>query len=139
MSRAPIVLALLLTLTLSTAAQRTGYPAEEFASRRQQLAQTLGRGMVVMFGATSPAPGVRFRQDNDFYYLTGNESLNAALAIDAATGVSHLFLPKLSPTEIRYEGSNWLEESDPAKRYGFSSVQPLTALHEFLARRRGVS
>ena len=39
-----------------------------------------------MFGATQPPAGLRFRQDNDFYYLTGNESLNAVLVMDAGEG-----------------------------------------------------
>jgi Xaa-Pro aminopeptidase len=114
-----------------------GYTPEEFAGRRQRLATSLQRGTLVMFGATTPSPGIRFRQDNDFFYLTGNESLNAALVMDAATAEAHLFLPKLSATEIRYEGPNWLEEGDVARRYGFASIQPLAAMPEFLARRRG--
>lgn len=117
-------------------AERMGYPPEEFSARRQQLAKVLQRGTLLMFGGTSPIPGVRFRQDNDFYYLTGNESFNGVLVMDAASGFSHLFLPKLSATEIRYEGGNWLDEPDAAKKYGLASIQPLTALHEFLARRR---
>lgn len=117
-------------------AERMGYPPEEFAARRQRLAKAAGSGLIVMFGATAPTPGLRFRQDNDFFYLTGNESLNAALLIDAATGASHLFLPRLSPSEIRFEGGNWLDEPDAARKRGFSSVQPLQALHEYLARRR---
>lgn len=121
----------------SLLAERMGYAPEEFAARRQRLARALERGTLVMFGATTPSPGVRFRQDNDFFYLTGNESLNAALVMDAATADAHLFLPKLSPTEIRYEGPNWLEEADAARTYGFASIQPLAAMPEFLARRRG--
>jgi len=117
-------------------AERMGYSPEEFTSRRQQLAKTLQRGTLVMFGGTAPIPGLRFRQDHDFYYLTGNESLNGVLVMDVPTGAAHLFLPKLSATEIRYVGGNWLEEADAAKRYGFASIQPLTGLHEFLARRR---
>jgi Xaa-Pro aminopeptidase len=120
-------------------AERMGYAPEEFAARRQRLAAALQRGTLVMFGATAPSAGVRFRQDNDFFYLTGNESLNAALVMDAATADAHLFLPKLSPTEIRYEGPNWLEEADAARTYGFASIQPLAALPEFLARRRGIA
>ena len=50
-----------------------GLRAEEFAARRQRLAKALERGTLVMFGATDATPGVRFRQDNDFFYLTGNE------------------------------------------------------------------
>jgi Xaa-Pro aminopeptidase len=59
--------------------------------------------------------------------------------MDAPSGASHLFMPRLSATEVRYEGGNWLDEPDAASRHGFASIQPLTALHEFLARRRGVS
>jgi Xaa-Pro aminopeptidase len=139
--RRPLTWSLWLVTTLVVfssvpAAERMGYPPEEFAGRRQRLAKALKSGTLVMFGASAPSPGLRFRQDNDFYYLTGNESLNAALVMDAGTGASHLFLPKLTATEIRYEGSNWLEEADAAKKYGFATIQPLTGLHEFLARRR---
>jgi Xaa-Pro aminopeptidase len=135
-------IAVLLTLLIwpaAPAAERMGYAPDEFAARRQRLSQGLQRGTVIMFGATTPTPGVRCRQDNDFFYLTGNESLNAVLVMDAATGSAHLFMPKLTPGEIRYEGPNWLEEADAATKYEFASIQPLTALPEFLARRRGVT
>jgi Xaa-Pro aminopeptidase len=133
-----VIAAFAILSTSAPRAERMGYPPEEFAARRAKLAGALQRGTLVMFGATGPSPGIRFRQDNDFFYLTGNESLNAALVMDAATGDSHLFLPKLSATEIRYEGGNWLEEPDAARTHGFTSIQPLQAMHEFLARRRSV-
>src|SRR5262245_18654469 len=134
----------LITLVISVwssypSAERTGYPAEEFTARRQKLAKALGSGTVLMFGASGPTPGTRFRQDNDFYYLTGFEGLNAALVMDVSSGASYLFMPKLTAREIRYEGGNWLEEADAAKKYGFASVQPLSELQEFLARRRSTA
>jgi Xaa-Pro aminopeptidase len=136
---AAVTLALLTVLCISLpSAERMGYAPAEFAARRERLAKVLQRGTLVMFGATAASPGVRFRQDNDFFYLTGNESLNAALVMDAANGESHLFLPKLSATEIRYEGGNWLEEANAAQKYGFTTVQSLQGMHEFLTRRRGV-
>ncbi|OFW50004.1 MAG: hypothetical protein A3G77_08790 [Acidobacteria bacterium RIFCSPLOWO2_12_FULL_68_19] len=135
--RAAAVLVLALAWGSGPSAERMGYPPDEFAARRARLAKALQRGTVVLFGATTPSPGVRFRQDNDFFYLTGNESLNAALVMDGATAEAHLFLPKLSPTEIRYEGPNWLEAPDAPRLYGFRSIQPLAAMPEFLARRRG--
>jgi hypothetical protein len=55
-------------------AERMGYPPEEFTARREKLAKSLKAGTLVMFGATAPNPGMRFRQDNDFYYLTGTEA-----------------------------------------------------------------
>ena len=119
----------------SPTAERMGYAPEEFAARRQRLAGVLQGGTLVMFGATSPTPGLRFRQDNDFFYLTGNESLNAVLVMDGATGEAHLFLPKLSAGEIQYEGPNWIEEPDATRTYGFQSIQPLGMLDEFLAQR----
>jgi Xaa-Pro aminopeptidase len=138
--RAATVVLLLLAIAWSSApgAERMGYAPGEFVARRERLARVLKRGTLVMFGAPGASPGVRFRQDNDFFYLTGNESLNAALVMDAATGESHLFLPKLSATEIRYEGGNWLEEPDAARLYGFTTIQPLQGMYEFLARRPGM-
>ena len=137
----PAVLVLLAVLLFGSVpgAERMGYESGEFAARRQRLARVLERGTLVMFGATAPTPGLRLRQDHDFYYLTGNESLNAVLVMDVPSGAAHLFMPKLSAGEIRYEGANWLEEQDATKKYGFASIQPLTALHEFLARRRATS
>jgi Xaa-Pro aminopeptidase len=133
-------LAVLVAATMIAAAvptaERKGYPPEEFVARRQQLAKVLQSGTLLMFGGTVPIPGSRFRQDNDFYYLTGNESFNGVLVMDVPSGAAHLFLPKLSAAEIRYEGGNWLDEPDAAKTYGFVSIQPLNGLHEFLARRR---
>ena len=134
--RSLVVLALLAVVWPSSPkAERMGYAPEEFSARRQRLAGVLQRGTLVMFGATSPTPGLRFRQDNDFFYLTGNESLNAALVMDGTTGEAHLFLPKLSAGEIRYEGPNWIEEPDATRTYGFASIQPLPMLSEFLAQR----
>jgi len=141
--RAATVVLLVLTVAFAwnstPSAERMGYPPEEFSARRARLAKVLQRGTLVMFGATSASPGVRFRQDNDFFYLTGNESLNAVLVMDAASGDSHLFLPKLTAAQIRYEGSNWLEEPNAAGAHGFRTIQALQALPEFLARRRGTS
>lgn len=140
MTRPRIALALVLVTAWVglPAAERMGYSPSEFSARRQRLASALETGTLVLFGATAPTPGLRFRQDHDFYYLTGNESLNAALVVDVATGASTLFLPRLSASQIRYEGGNWLDEPGAAKRYAFQSIQPLSELHEFLARRRTI-
>ena len=116
-------------------AERTGYPPEEFTARRKALASALGQGTVVLFGKTMPAVGVRFRQDNDFYYFTGNEDLNAVFVMDAATAESWLFLPTQSPGEVRSDGKNWLTSGEAEAR-GFEEILPLTEVNEFLARRR---
>ncbi len=123
-------------MTLPAEAKRLGYPPEEFATRRDALCKRLEHGTVLMFGNTMPALAARNHQDHDFYYLTGNEDLNAVLVMDVETTKAHLFLPKQGPGEIRSDGKNLLEDPEGAKTWGFESVEPLYMLHEFLARRR---
>lgn len=139
-SRLRLVVAVLVWLAALAGpalAQRSGYPPEEFAARRQALAARLESGLVLLVGKTLPASPGRFRQDNDFYYFTGRQDLNAVMVMDAATGETHLFLPALNPSELRSEGPNLLSDPDAATRWGFASVQPLDLVSEFLARRSG--
>jgi Xaa-Pro aminopeptidase len=120
-------------------AERFGYPPEEFTARRERLVNVLRTespdGAVILFAASSSTPGLRFRQDHDFYYLTGSEARNAVLVIDVRTGAAHAFMPKLSRTEVQFTGGNWLDENGAATKYGFASIQPLTALRDFLGAR----
>jgi len=91
-----------------------------------------------MFGKTMPAIGVRFRQDNDFFYLTGNEDLNAAAAIDLGDCSAHLFLVTQTEREASRDGWNWLYQEGVAEERGFAGIHPLNYLEEFLSRRRQV-
>ena len=50
----------------------------------------------------------------------------------AASARATLFLPRLSPVEVTYEGPNWLNEPDPAVRHAFSAVRPLSDLQAVL-------
>ena len=125
---------------LSTfSAERFGYPPEEFTARRERLVNVLRTqspdGTVILFGASGSTPGLRFRQDHDFYYLTGSEARNAVLVMDVRTGAAHAFMPKLSRSEVQFTGGNWLDEADAAKTHGFASIQPITALRGFLTGR----
>lgn len=136
-SRAALLPLLFAILTGTAAAERLGYPPEEFAARRKALSTALGEGLVLVAGRTLPNTATRFHQDNDFFYLTGNEDLNAVLVMDAATAEAHLFLPRQGDREIRADGKNWLTQGgDAAARWGFASIQPLDAAPEFLARKR---
>src|SRR5574341_199151 len=101
-------LALLACVVPALRAERLGYPADEFTARRTALGKSLGEGYVLLFGQTMPPAGIRFRQDNDFYYFTGNEELNAVLLVDTAKREAHLFLRTQGAAEIRSDGKNWL-------------------------------
>ena len=101
--RLPVTFVCLWTALLSVvpaSAERLGYPPEEFIARRKALATALGDGTVLLIGKTLPANATRFHQDNDFYYFTGNDNLNAVLILDVKAGAAHLFLPRQSEREI---------------------------------------
>jgi Xaa-Pro aminopeptidase len=126
-------------LTIGLRAERMGYPPSEFVARRQALAKALGKGTLVLFGRTEPQAGIRFRQDNDFYYFTGNEDLNAAMVLNAATGLATLYLPPQTAGEIRALGKNWLTDADLGKPWGFTAIRPLDELPGVLARTAGAA
>ena len=46
------------------------------------------------------------------------------LVMDVPSG-AHIFMPKLSATQVQFNGGNWLDESGAAKKYGFASVRSL--------------
>ena len=126
-----------LALVSDAEAQRVTFPPEEFASRRQAICESLdSQGQVLLFGKTMSQPGVRFRQDPDFYYFTGIEDLNAILHMDASTCGSILFLPTQTAREASRDGWNLLYQEGAAEAHGFSEIHPLTYLQEFLSRRR---
>ena len=80
-------------------AQRTGYSKEEFMRRRTALMSSCRDGMIILFGDGLPSPGHHFRQENDFFYFTGVEDLNAIVAMTPQTGQSYLFVPQQSARE----------------------------------------
>ena len=121
-------------------AQRMTYPPEEFAGRRQALCDEVGnQDLIMMVGKTMTQPGVRFRQDNDFYYLTGVEDLNAILAIDTATCEASLFLPAQTEREASRDGWNLLYQEGAAAAHGLASIHPLTYLQEYFSRKRNAT
>jgi Xaa-Pro aminopeptidase len=124
-------------LTLDLGAERMGYPPAEFAARRAALAKEVGKGTIVLFGRSEPQAGIRFRQDNDFYYFTGNEDLNAAVVITAPGGAATLFLPHQTAGDIRALGKNWLEDPETGKKWGFAAIRPADDLAGVIARVAG--
>jgi Xaa-Pro aminopeptidase len=104
--------ALLLTLVLvpaPLAAQKGApfftkdFPAEEFAARRAKVFDAIGQDAVALVqGAPNPPGYVRFRQSNEFYYLTGIEVPHSYLLLDGSTRRAILYLP---PRDLRRESS----------------------------------
>jgi Xaa-Pro aminopeptidase len=70
------------------------FAAAEFAERRANVLKAIGDDIAVMCGVyVSPNEYRRSRQHNNFYYLTGVETPNAALLMDGRAKQSTLFVP----------------------------------------------
>src|SRR5215471_3591983 len=82
----------------------TELPKEEFAARRATLLQKIGDGVAVLQGAAETSSYEKFRQSNQFYYLTGVATPRAILVIDGRQKSSTLFLLPTNDAMERSEG-----------------------------------
>jgi len=81
----------------------TYFSPDDFAKRRAKVMEQIGDGVAIMQGAELPEAFVKFRQDNNFYYLTGVEMPGAVLIIDGKAKTSLLFVPDKIPGDIKEE------------------------------------
>lgn len=106
----------------------------EFAKRRTALMDQVEKGVIILFANADHPPASRFRQDNDFYYFTGCDDMNAILLMTAKTHESVMFLPRQTKREMMIVGRNLLEDPDALKKMGLSGIYPLDYFSEYLAR-----
>src|SRR5678809_1714944 len=92
----------------------TYFSPDDFAKRRAKVMEQIGDGVAIMQGAELPESFVKFRQDNNFYYLTGVEIPNARLILDGKTKSSILFVPDNIPGDIKQEARITPGEKDAA-------------------------
>ncbi len=109
----------------------------EYARRRAALCAALPDGAVVLFAPGENEGGgdhrTGFRQDANFFYLTGWEDPGAVML--AAPGTDILFLPKPEAKRETYYG-RMLDPADPGApgATGFQTVLPLERLERELLR-----
>src|ERR1700722_19003083 len=112
--------------------------SDVFHARRVALAAKLHGGVAVLFAAEeAQIDFMPFRQDSDFYYLTGWTEPGAALLIvadahHAATPRSYkevLFLPARNLRMEKYTGAK-MDAATPgaADAAGVDAVEPMTEL-----------
>jgi Xaa-Pro aminopeptidase len=83
----------------------TDFPPEEFAARRAKVFDAIGKnGIAVLQGEPSPKGYTRFRQSNEFYYLSGIEVPHAYLLLNGARRTATLYLPHRNEGRERGEG-----------------------------------
>lgn len=101
----------------------TTTPAAEFATRRARVLAEIGDGIAVLQGAAEYPAYVRFRQNNQFYYLTGVEVPRALLLLDGRTKRTILFLPERDERLERSEGPVLVPGEEAARLTGIADVQ----------------
>lgn len=80
-------------------------PAAELAERRGRLLDRLpADALVLVRGARPTAVSRRFRQSNDFWYLSALEAPGAYLLLDARTRQATLYVPHRDPLRERSDG-----------------------------------
>jgi Xaa-Pro aminopeptidase len=134
-----VLLALLAVFPSMRALQKQ--PASVYHARRVALAAKLHGGLAVLFAAEEAQLDLMpYRQDEDFYYLTGWNEPGAALLVVAETQAGDggqgsrkysevLFLPTRNLRQEKYTGIK-LDAATPgaAASVGVDAVKPMTEL-----------
>jgi Xaa-Pro aminopeptidase len=102
------------------------FPPEEFAARRAKVMSGIGDAIAIVLGTTEPAGEMPFRQNSQFFYLTGVAEPRSIVIIDGRTHKTTLFLP---PKNVQRERSML----GPALSPGPEAVRE-TGVDETLAR-----
>jgi Xaa-Pro aminopeptidase len=98
----------------------TAFPIEEFAERRARLMERIGDAAAVLQGAPEMSAELAFRQNNQFFYLTGVEVPRALLLIDGRTKRSTLYLPP--PRREGYNGPELGPGEQAARITGLDAI-----------------
>jgi Xaa-Pro aminopeptidase len=88
-----------------------------FVGRRARVLDAIDSDAIgLVRGAPAPRASRRFRQTNDFYYLTGLEVPHAYLLLEGATGRSTIYVPPRDERRAENEGREVGAEDDDAIR-----------------------
>jgi Xaa-Pro aminopeptidase len=109
------ILFLLMVLGLSVHAQPVFrgteiFPSEEFAARRARVMTEIGDGVAIVLGTTEPPGEMPFRQNTQFFYLTGVTEPRASVIIDGRAKTTTVFL---KPWTARQDDSQYGNGMNP--------------------------
>jgi Xaa-Pro aminopeptidase len=127
MSRRVLLVVGLLTLSAVAGVAESprytdAFPPEEFAARRARVFDAIGDGLAVLQGASDYPAYVKFRQNNQFFYLTGVEVPRALLLLDGRTKTTTLFVPPRNERMERSEGPILVPGDEAARLTGIPQV-----------------
>jgi len=140
------ILAFLLFLSAASFALERQTNAD-YRARRERLAKEMKGGVLVLFAPTEPSAGNAvngFRQEDNFYYLTGWSEPGAAVMIAAAADATPdhparpyaevLYLPAHNLSQEKWTGPKLGPENPQAREItGFDRVEVLDKMRDNLA------
>jgi Xaa-Pro aminopeptidase len=106
-----------------------------YAARREALMKKIEGSIAVLEGMPESRSYVAFRQDNNFYYLTGVETPDALLLLDASNHQSVLFLPPMDKGLEKWEGRQLSAGPEARDETGVDEVMELSLFGDELKRR----
>ncbi len=109
-----------------------------YAARRNALMKRIEGSIAVLAGASDTRAYVPFRQDNNFYYLTGVETPDALLILDASQNRSILFLHPRDEELEKWEGPRLFAGPDARSKTGIDEVMELSRFGEELEKRKSM-
>src|ERR1051325_10214987 len=105
------------------------FPPEEFAARRARVIERIGDGVAILQGATERPGEQPFRQNNQFFYLTGVVEPRAIAVIDGRSKRTIVFVQPLNERrEQRMFGPGLHPGAESARAAG---VDEMRARDEF--------
>ena len=116
-------------------------PVERLTARRAALLERIGNGVAVLRSADEKSiegdypQDSDFRQDNDFFYLTGLETAESWLVlIGSTTGPDQvvLFIPARDSMEERWTGPKMGPGPDAVAATGIQDVRPSRGARDFI-------
>ena len=107
------------------------FTPDDFAKRRAKVMEQIGEGIAILQGTELPEAYIKFRQDNNFYYLTGVEIPGAILILNGKTNATTLLVPDNIPGDIKQEAHIKAGE-DAAKLYKMNAVLSTTLFTNLL-------
>jgi Xaa-Pro aminopeptidase len=107
-----------------------------YKARREALMKKIEGSVAVLQGAPETRTYTAFRQDNNFYYLTGVETPNAMLLVDGSSRQSVLFLPPQSRKSEQWDGRELAPGPDAGNETGMDAVLELSRFEDELEKRK---
>jgi Xaa-Pro aminopeptidase len=109
------------------------FPPEEFAARRAKVVERIGDAIAILQGAAERPGEQPFRQNNQFFYLTGVVEPRAIVVIDGRTKRTTLFLqPYDERREQRMFGPALHPGAEAAQATGIDAVMTRDDFRRFV-------